>query len=237
MVYGDTRAQGLALKKLGINLDLAPVVDVRVAADSAIGRRSFGSDPALDATLATAAIQGYQAAGIGATAKHFLGLGEVKLNADVAFPVVRATRAQLEARDMPPMRAAIKAGVAALMVTRVAIPSLDSSGTAAYASRLMVQGVIRGELGYKGLVITDSLLSPAVLGGPGPVIAAIAALRAGDDMLLLGGGARVYEPIIGKVIAAVERAVQLSVISEDRLDDAVRHILWLKARLGLLPPC
>jgi beta-glucosidase-like glycosyl hydrolase len=56
-------------------------------------------------------------------------------------------------------------------------------------------------------------------------------------MLLLGGGARVYEPIIGKVIAAVERAVQLSVISEDRLDDAVRHILWLKARLGLLPPC
>ncbi|MDB5057001.1 MAG: beta-N-acetylhexosaminidase [Chloroflexi bacterium] len=236
-VYADSKAQGLALKALGINLNLAPVVDVRVTSSSAIGRRSFGPDPALDASLAVAAIRGYQAAGIGATAKHFLGLGEVQLNADLALPVVHATRAQLEARDMPPMRAAIRAGVAALMVTRVVIPAFDKSNTAAYASPLMVSGIIRGELGYTGAVITDSLLSPAVMAGPGPLVAARAAIRAGDDILLLGGGEKEYEATIGSVIAAVDKAVALGDVPASRLNDAVLHVLRLKARLGLLPPC
>jgi beta-N-acetylhexosaminidase len=236
-VYEDTRAQGLALKALGINLNLAPVIDVRVAANSAIGRRSFGSNPNLDAELVTAAIQGYQAAGIGATAKHFLGLGEVRLNADLTLPVVNATRAQLELRDMPPMRAAIKANVAAIMVTRVIIPALDPTRTTAYASPTMVGGIIRGELGYTGALITDSLLTPAIFAGPGPVVAALAALGAGDDILLLGGGDRPYEPEINRVITAVGQAVALGRIPISRLDDAVLHVLRLKARLGLLPPC
>jgi beta-N-acetylhexosaminidase len=236
-VYADTRAQGLALKALGINLNLAPVVDVRVTANSAIGRRSFGSNPMLDARLVTAAIHGYQAAGIGATAKHFLGLGEVKLNADLALPVVNATRAQLEVRDMPPMRAAIKADVAAIMVTRVIIPALDPSRTAAYASPEIVGGIIRGELGYTGTLITDSLLTPAIFAGPGPTVAALAALTAGDDMLLVGGGDRPYEPEINRVILAVGQAVALGQIPMSRLDDAVMHVLRLKARLGLLPAC
>ncbi len=236
-VYMDTRTQGLALKALGINFNLAPVVDVRVAANSAIGRRSFGSNPTIDAMLVSAAIQGYQAAGIGATAKHFLALGEVRLNADLSLPVVNATRAQLEARDMPPMRAAIKADVAAIMVTRVIIPALDPTRTTAYASPVMVGGIIRGELGYTGTIITDSLLTPAIFAGPGPVVAALAALRAGDDILLLGGGDKPYEPEINRVITAVGQAVALGQVSMSRLDDAVMHVLRLKARLGLLPPC
>jgi hypothetical protein len=100
-VYQDTLAQGKALKSLGINLDLAPVVDVRVNTKSAIGSRSYGPDPALDSILVTAAVLGYQAAGIGATAKHFIGLGEVQANADLNLPVVKASRAEIEARDMP----------------------------------------------------------------------------------------------------------------------------------------
>src|SRR5262249_53374526 len=134
-VFTDTRSQGLALGTLGINLNLAPVVDVRDTPGSAIGSRSFGPDPALDGALVGPAVRGYQAAGIGATAKHFLGLGSVTQNADLGLPVVKSSRAVLEARDMVPMRAAVRTDVAAIMVTRVAIPALDPSGTPAYASQ------------------------------------------------------------------------------------------------------
>jgi beta-N-acetylhexosaminidase len=236
-LYADTRDQGLALRKLGVNLNLAPVVDVRDTPTSAIGTRSFGPDPALDAALVRAAIRGYQSAGIGATAKHFLGLGEVQENADLTLPVVKVSRATLEARDLVPMRAAVAVDVSALMVTRVVIPALDPTNTAAYASVPMVQGIIRGELGFKGMIITDSLLSTAVVLGPGPQIAALAALRAGDDMLLLGTGVAVGEPQITAAIEAVAEAVALGRIPLSRLNDAVTHVLQLKARLGLLPPC
>ena len=123
------------------------------------------------------------------------------------------------------------------MVTRVVIPALDPSGTTAYASPTMVQGIIRGELGFSGAIITDSLLSPAVLAGPGPVVAALAALRAGDDILLLGSGSAVDEQAIERTIAAVEEAVSLGQITMARLNDATLHVLRLKARLGLLAAC
>ena len=236
-VYGDTRAQGEALRSLGINLDLAPVVDVRSLPGSAIGSRSFGSDPALVSRLVDASVRGYQAAGIGATAKHFLGLGSVAANADLRLPVVGASRQVLEARDLAPMRAAIGADVDALMVTRVAIPALDPTGTAAYASASIIRNVVRGELRYTGAIITDSLLSTAVLGGPGVQGAALAALGAGDDILLLGSGASPYEPLIAGAVAAIGEAVALHRIPLARLDDAVLHVLRLKARLGLLPRC
>lgn len=234
-VYAGTRAQGAALKRLGINLDLAPVVDVLSNPYSAIDSRSFGPDAALDAKLAAAAIEGYQAAGIGATAKHFLGLGSVATNADYALPVVTASRATLETRDLAPMRAAVKAGVDALMVTRVLIPALDPRVTA-YASPTIVQGIIRGELGFKGAIMTDSLLSLAVLVGPGPATAAVAALEAGDDILLLGGGGP-DDTHIQQAIDAVRRAVANGTIPRSRLNDAATHVLELKAKLHLLPRC
>jgi beta-N-acetylhexosaminidase len=236
-VYADTQAQGQALKRLGINLNLAPVVDVLSNPDSPIGSRSFGPDPALDAQLAAAAIRGYQAAGIGATAKHFLGLGSVTTNADDALPVVMARRATLEARDLVPMRAAVAAGVDAVMVTRVLLPALDPR-TPAYASAPIVQGVIRRELGFRGAVMTDSLLSRAVVSGPGPATAAVAALQAGDDILLLlsaGGGLAVSHT--EQALNAVRQALAHGTVRRARLDDAVTHVLHLKARLGLLPRC
>jgi beta-N-acetylhexosaminidase len=236
-VYDDTRAQGLALRALGINLDLAPVVDVKSVPDSAIGRRSFGPNPRLDAELAAAAIRGYQAAGIGATAKHFLGLGSVRANADLSLPVVKATKAQLEAGPLVVMRAAVQADVAAMMITRVVIPALDPSGTTAYASSTMINNVVRGELGYTGMLITDSLLTQAILQGPGSNVAATAALQAGDDMLLLGSGEAMNESEITQAIDAVGEAVALNRIPPARLDDAVLHVLRLKARLNLLPAC
>lgn len=236
-VYADTRLQGLALRSLGINLDLAPVVDVRSLPDSAIGSRSFGSDPALVARFVDAAVRGYQAAGIGATAKHFLGLGSVAANADLRLPVIGASRQLLETRDLAPVRAAVRAGVDALMVTRVAIPAFDPTGAPAYASAPIIGGVVRGELRYTGAIITDSLLSTAVLAGPGAVTAALAALQAGDDILLLGSGASPYKPQIAGAVAAIGEAAALHHLPIGRLDDAVLHVLQLKARLGLLPRC
>lgn len=236
-LYRDALAQGFALKRLGINLNLAPVVDVRSRPDSAIGVRSFGPDPSLDARLASAAIRGYQAAGIGATAKHFLGLGSVSQNADYVLPAVTVSRAVLEQREMVPVRAAIRAAVAALMVTRVVIPALDPRGSAAYASTPIVQGVIRGELHYTGVVITDSLLSDAVLAGPGATAAAVAALRAGDDLLLLGTGGSVHEDAVHAALAGILAAVANGTLPSARVDEAARHVLLLKARLGLLREC
>lgn len=236
-VYADTLAQGRALKRLGINLNLAPVVDVLSNPNSAIGSRSFGPDPARDASLAAAAIKGYQAAGIGATAKHFLGLGSVTTNADEALPVVTASRATLEARDLVPMRAAVGAGVDVLMVTRVLLTALDPRATA-YASSAIVQGVIRRELGFTGTITTDSLLTNAIVNGPGPATAVVAALTAGDDILLLlreGGGADVLHT--QQALDAVRRAVAQGKVSMSRLNDAVTHVLQLKAKLGLLPRC
>ena len=236
-VYAHTQAQGQALKRLGINLNLAPVVDVLSNPDSPIGSRSFGPDPALDAQLAAAAGRGDQAAGIGATAKHFLGLGAVTTNADDALPVVMARRATLEARDLVPMRAAVAAGVDALMVTRVLLPALDPR-TTAYASAPIVQGVIRRDLGFTGAVMTDSLLSRAVVSGPGPATAAVAALRAGDDILLLlsdGGGLDVSHT--EQALNAVRQGLAHGTVRRARLDDAVTHVLHLKAQLGLLPRC
>jgi beta-N-acetylhexosaminidase len=212
-------------------------VDVRVNTKSAIGSRSYGPDPALDSILVTAAVLGYQAAGIGATAKHFIGLGEVQANADLNLPVVKASRAEIEARDMPPMRAAVSAGVAAMMVTRVQILALDPTGTTAYASPRMIGTIIRGELGFKGLLITDSLVTPAIFAGPGPETAAIAALGAGDDMLLLGSGVDIPATRLHKVLVAVTSAIKKGTIPGARLDQAVLQVLELKEKLGLLPAC
>ena len=238
-VFADTLAQGKALKRLGINLNLAPVVDVLSNPNSPIDSRSFGPNPAIDAKLSAAAINGYQSAGIGATAKHFLGLGSVTTNADLALPVVTASRATLEARDMVPMRAAVRAGVDVLLVTRVLIPAFDLNVTA-YASPTIVQGVIRRELGFKGAVMTDSLLSNAVLSGPGPAVAAVAALKAGDDILLLGGGALDLlhmERAIDAARQALATNLANGTIPTSRLNDAVTHVLQVKAKLGLLPRC
>jgi beta-N-acetylhexosaminidase len=206
--------------------------------DAALGRRSYGPDPTLDAELVVAAILGYQSAGIGATAKHFLGLGDVQTNADQSLPVVKSSRAVLEQRDLVPMRAAVRAGVAALMMTRVQIPALDPSGATAYVSAPMINGIVRGELGFTGMLITDSLLSDAVINGPGPAVAAEAALAAGEDMLLLGtGGDGIHQELVQKAIDAMLTAVESGRIARSRLDDAVAHVLALKVRLGLIPAC
>ena len=231
-VYQDAVASGRVLRALGVNMDLAPVLDVLVDPSSAIGDRSYGSDPKLVARLGVAAIHGLQHAGLAATAKHFLGLGSVSTDEHLSLPVVTRAMRQLEGAELVPMRAAIRAGVDALMVTHTVVKALDPTGTPASLSRRIVSGFIRGRLGFGGVIITDSL----AMGGLSAHIksiasAAVQAVQAGNDMVLISADA----PTIQGALDAVTRAVQRGRISVATIDSAVRHILELKVKLGLLP--
>ena len=231
-VYQDALVTGRQLRALGVNMDLAPVLDVLVDPNSPIGDRSYGADPALVTRLGAAAIRGYQAGGIAATAKHFLGLGSVSIDLHKDLPTISRDRQQLEQVELAPMRAAIAAGVDALMVTHAAIPALDPTNTPASLSRTIVDGFIRGRLGYHGLIITDSL----AMGGLSTRVksnaeATVRAIAAGNDMALISTD----PPTIRGALDAVEHAVATGRISPTTIDAAVRHVLTLKAKLGLLP--
>lgn len=232
LVYQSALKTGRELRALGINMDLAPVLDVLTDPNSPIGDRSYGSDPALVARLGDAAIRGYQDAGIAATAKHFLGLGGVSVDLHQGLPTVRRSLAQLNAVELVPMRAAIRTGVDALMVTHDVIPALDPTGTPASLSRPIVSGFIRKQLGYHGLIITDSL----AMGGlstrvPSIAQATVQAIAAGNDMALISADA----PTIRGALNAVEHAVATGRISRASIEAAARRVLELKAKLGLLP--
>lgn len=230
-VYHDALATGRALRALGVNMDLAPVLDVLVDPNSPIGSRSYGRDPALVARLGTAAIRGYQDAGIAATAKHFLGLGSSSLESHHNLPIVWRSAQQLEADELVPMRAAIAAGVDALMVTHAAIPAFDASKTPASLSRAIVTGVVRQRLGYRGVVMTDSLamggLSAHIKSIPA---AAVQAVAAGNDIVLIAADVHT----IRDTLTALDRAVFTGHIPVAAVDASARRILILKARLGLL---
>lgn len=231
-VYQDALASGRALRALGVTMDLAPVLDVLIDPDSSIAGRSYGADPRLVTRLGVAAIHGFQDAGIAATAKHFLGLGSVATDEHVGLPLVARSLRQLEGAELVPMRAAIRTGVDAVMVTHTQIQALDPTGTPASLSRRIVSGFIRMYLGYRGVIITDSL----AMGGLSTHItsiagAAVQAVEAGNDMILISADA----PTIQGALDAVQRAVRRGHISVPAINASVRRVLGLKLKLDLLP--
>jgi beta-N-acetylhexosaminidase len=233
-VYGDALAAGRDLRALGVTMNLAPVLDVLIDPHSPIGTRSYGSDPALVARLGTAAIRGYQDAGIAATAKHFLGLGGVPLDAHLVRPTIHRSLRQLERVELVPVRAAIRAGVDALMVTHAVIPALDPSGTPASLSRRIITGFIRGTLGYHGLIISDTLPMGAIDTYMSIPAAAARAAAAGNDIVLVAYYQGLPPATMHAALTAVLGAVEAGRIGIATVDAAARHVLLLKAKLGLL---
>jgi beta-N-acetylhexosaminidase len=233
-LYHDAYRAGLALRRLGISINFAPVVDVLSDAHSPIGTRSFGANAFLDGQLASAAIKGYQDAGVAATAKHFLGLGNTWVDAHNDLPTITLSRAWLESHDMVPFRAAIAAGVDALMTTHVVLPALDPSLAPADLSHPIVSGIIRGELGFQGLIVADSLLMGAVTSHLGIAESAVRAVAAGNDLILLAQSKPYPPATMRSALLAVEAAVRSGRIPLARLDAAVGHVLALKVKLGLL---
>lgn len=229
----DAAATARALRSLGLTMNLAPVVDVLKNPASPIGSRSYGTDPHLVARLSVAAIHGYQDHGLAATAKHFLGLGHTSVDSHLALPTVTQRLDQLEQADLIPFRAAIAAGVSSVLVAHVALPAIDPVYRPASLSPVVIGGLLRRRLGFRGVVMTDSLLMGAVPHGK-EAEAAERAVIAGADVLLLGWDRDIPSGLIDEAVERVVTAVQRRRIPESRLDEAVGRIAALKARYPLV---
>ncbi|MET7439250.1 glycoside hydrolase family 3 protein [Streptomyces sp. NPDC005496] len=222
------RVAGAELRALGIRQDYAPVADVNVnPANPVIGVRSFGADPEAVAGMVAAQVKGYQSAGVAATSKHFPGHGDTAVDSHTGFPVIGHSRELWSELDAVPFRAAIRAGIDSIMTAHIMVPALDPAGDPATLSHPILTGILRGELGYDGVVVTDSLGMEGVRTKYGDDRVPVLALKAGVDQLL-------NPPSLDVAWNAVLTAVRGGELTEARLDESILRILRLKAKLGLL---
>ncbi|MFF3326194.1 glycoside hydrolase family 3 protein [Streptomyces sp. NPDC002889] len=218
---------GAELAAMGIVQNYAPVADVNVnPANPVIGVRSFGADPNAVARMVAAQVKGYQCAGIAATSKHFPGHGDTTVDSHTGIPVITHTRAQWEEIDAPPFRAAIAAGVDSIMTAHIQFPALDPSNDPATLSRPILTGILREELGYDGVVVTDALNMQGVRDKYGDHRVPVLALLAGVDQLL-------NPPDLPVAWNGVLDAVKSGELSTARIDESILRILILKEKLGL----
>ncbi|HXW47270.1 MAG TPA: glycoside hydrolase family 3 N-terminal domain-containing protein [Streptosporangiaceae bacterium] len=220
-------ALGADLLNLGINLNLAPAIDVNTAADNpVIGTRSFGADTALVSRHAAAAVQGLQSAGVAACAKHFPGHGSTLLDSHDVIVTVEGSLQDLRTRDLPPFEAAIKAGVRAIMPSHLRVPELtgDLPASLSYAA---LTGLLRGELGFTGVIVSDGLEMRAVSEPFGIPEAAVLAVAAGTDLLCLGRD--IDQLTFLAVRGALVDAVRSGKLSGERLEEAAARVAELRA--------
>ena len=211
-------AIGGELAAVGVNFDLAPVADVIVdPANPIVGVRSFGSDPALVARHVAAFVEGVQSVGVAACVKHFPGHGESLADSHLELPSVETDLETLWARALPPFAAAVEAGVRAVMTAHVRFAALDDEAATMSAK---VIGLLRSELGFDGLVITDALEMRAISGTVGLEEGAVRALRAGADALCLGAD------VSREQVEAVRAAISARV-PEERLREAAGRVAAL----------
>jgi beta-N-acetylhexosaminidase len=188
-----------------------------------IGNRSFGPDPALDSLDVVAAVTGLQDAGVIGTLKHWPGHGSTSTDSHLALAVITETAAQWRAIDRPPFQAA--ATVAdSVMVGHLALPAIDPTGTPATLSAVLVQGELRRGLGYRGLVVTDSLWMQPMLAAGSPGAVALRAVKAGDDMLLMS-------PNVPSAFVAVRARVRTDPAVRAQVQQSVTRILAAKAKV------
>lgn len=206
-------------RTMGVNWNLAPSCDLDLMAENpVVGTRSMGSDPRAVATLVTAWIEACQGEGVLACAKHFPGMGRITSDPARQLPVVSLAADQLKEQDLQPFRAAIAAGVASIMTAHVAYSALDSSGAPATLSREMLQWLLRQQLKFDHLIVSDALTAASVLEGQDIAQTAVLALRAGCDVLLDPGE---LEPTLN----ALERAAADGTIEPERVRQAMRRRL------------
>ena len=216
--YGNEVARQCRL--MGIDVNFAPVADVNTnPKNPVIGWRSFGEDPDRVAKAAVAYSLGLEDGGVQAVAKHFPGHGDTETDSHKALPLINHTRQQLTSCDFVPFRSFVDAGCSGIMVGHLSVPALDPSGTAASMSRPITEGVLRGELGFEGLVYTDGLgMQGAKVDGQSQ---AVAALKAGADVLL-------YPSDANATINSVCRALENGSIDEKLIADRCKRVLKYK---------
>lgn len=211
------------LSAIGINLNLAPVADLLLAESGVIGERSFGPDPERVAGLVAAYVRELQGGGVAACAKHFPGHGACREDSHKALPLLDLPLDLLRKREFLPFREAIRAGVATVMVGHILVPSLDSKNPATFSTEA-IGGVLRGELGFAGAVISDDILMGALSAWP-LVERALLALRGGVDMLLVS-----EEEEGEEVLEGLMRSWEGGGLPPGRIAEAAKRVAALKGR-------
>ncbi len=228
---GEAMAQ--EVKAAGINMNLSPVSDVNNnPANPVIGVRSFGEDPQMVSKMVTAYIQGAQGQQVSAVAKHFPGHGDTSLDSHKALPTVNQPMERLEKVELVPFKAAIAADVDAIMSAHIIFPAIAKDGLPATLSSDVLTGLLKGKLGFKGLVVSDAMdTMKAITDKWGAEQGIVMAIQAGADAVLITESFGLQSAYHGILV----KAVQDGRISQERLNDAVRRNLELKAKRGLLP--
>nr|NIP82751.1 hypothetical protein [Gemmatimonadota bacterium]NIQ58710.1 hypothetical protein [Gemmatimonadota bacterium]NIU78900.1 hypothetical protein [Gammaproteobacteria bacterium]NIX47665.1 hypothetical protein [Gemmatimonadota bacterium]NIY12039.1 hypothetical protein [Gemmatimonadota bacterium] len=229
VAYEAGRITALEARAAGIHMAFAPVADVNVNPENpVINTRSYGSDPAEVSRRVVAFIRGARSAGLLTVVKHFPGHGDTETDSHLAMPVLDVDRFRLDEVELAPFRAAIGAGVDGVMTAHLAVPALDPQERPrpATLSPPILTDLLRRDLRFPGLVVTDALHMDGVKGQGRTGEVAVAALKAGADVLLI-------PPDEAEAIDAVVRAVRRGELSEARIDASVRRVLMAKAAAGL----
>ena len=232
--FQTARATGEEARAAGVNWVLAPVADVNSnPRNPIINVRAFGERPEVVSGYISRFIQGAHASNVLATAKHFPGHGSTDRDSHISLPIVRSDRNALEQENLPPFRAAIEAGVDAIMTAHVVVPALEADAAAgpeslppATLSKAVLTDVLREKMNFDGLIVTDALEMQALTDGFSSAEVVLHAVEAGADVLLL-------PPDPESAIRALVAAIESGRIDESRIDRSVERILEAKARLGL----
>ena len=227
VAYQVAQATGHELKALGINMNLAPVVDVNNnPANPVVGVRSFGEDPQQVARLGTAMVKGYHAAGMLSCLKHFPGHGDTAVDSHLALPTIPYTLERLETLELMPFRGGIEAGAESVMIAHVSFPALTLQDMLpATLSSAIVRGLLREQLGFNGLILSDCLEMKAISETFGTERAAVKALQAGIDLVLVSHHSMRQRGSL----EAIQAAVQTHELSSQAVQEAAEHVLRLKA--------
>ena len=222
------RVTGEEARAIGVHVNFAPVVDVNNnPRNPVINTRSYGEDPEMVGRLAAAYIRGMQAAGVSATLKHFPGHGDTDVDSHLGLPIIKHPRERLDRMEFPPFKAGIAAGADAIMTAHIEMPALDPTpNTPTTLSGPIVQGLLRKDLGFGGLIYTDSMGMAGVTAIYPAGEAAVRAVLAGNDIVL-------HSPDDGAAFAALRDAVKSGRIPEAKVNASVERILRAKARAGL----
>ena len=227
LVFQAARVTAEEARAIGVHVNFYPVADVNNnARNPIINIRSFGGDPELVSRMVRAYVHGSQSAGVMATAKHFPGHGDTSTDSHLELPSVDVGRERLDAIELPPFRAAIAEGVGGVMSAHIALPRIETEGLPATLSSKMLTGVLRGEMGFKGVIFTDAMNMRGVAAHYPEGEAAVRAIKAGADVIL-------YPLNVERAFTAVKKAVESGEISEARIAESVRRILSAKVTLGL----
>lgn len=229
LVYEAGKAMATQFNRLGININFAPAVDINNNPQNIVIRaRSFGDNREKVSVYGTALMHGLQDGNILTSAKHFPGHGDTDIDSHKALPILPFERHRLDSLELYPFRNLINEGVSMVMVGHLNVPALDSTGTPSSISYPIITELLKKELGFKGIVITDALAMKGVAEYFPAEKVPLESFKAGSDILLMPPHNQ------HKCIKNVRRAVRRGEISEERLDESVRKILEMKKNLGIL---